>query len=142
MMKELRSILIIEDNIDDAELTKLALKSINFVDEIFWISDSEKAVEYLDSLNLSDQMLPAFILLDLKMPKLNGFDVLQKIREKPRTSLIPVIIFTSSNELSDIRKAYQYGANSFIQKPVVAEEFENIIQKTGLYWANINQLPE
>jgi two-component system response regulator len=142
MMKELRNILIVEDNIDDAELTKLALKSINFVDEIIWISDSEKALEYIDSLNLSGQMLPAFILLDLKMPKLNGFDVLQKIREKPRTSLIPVIIFTSSNELSDMRKAYQYGANSFIQKPVIAEDFENIIQKTGLYWANINQLPE
>ncbi|MEA3443851.1 MAG: response regulator [Bacteroidota bacterium] len=138
-------ILLIEDNRDDAELTSLALRRKNIINEIDIVSDGEAALDYLNAKgkysyrNKND--LPVLILLDLKMPKMGGHEVLREIKNHPCLKKIPVVIFSSSLEEKDLDKSYSLGANSYIQKPVNGDEFNDVVEKLGLYWLIINEKP-
>ncbi|HEY9341743.1 MAG TPA: response regulator [Hanamia sp.] len=138
-------ILLIEDNIDDAELTIHALKKKNLGNNLIHLKDGEEALEFLYATgkyagrNLNLQ--PRMILLDLKMPKLNGMEVLEKVKTEPSTKKIPVVILTSSREDPDLRRCYELGANSYIVKPVDFESFVNAVAELGLYWIILNQIP-
>ena len=138
-------ILLIEDNIDDAELTIHALKKKNLGNNLTHLKDGEEALEFLYATgkyagrNLNLQ--PRMILLDLKMPKLNGMEVLEKVKTEPSTKKIPVVILTSSREDPDLIRCYELGANSYIVKPVDFESFVNAVAELGLYWIILNQIP-
>lgn len=138
-------ILLIEDNIDDAELTIHALKKKNLGNNLIHLKDGEEALEFLYATgkyagrNLNLQ--PRMILLDLKMPKLNGMEVLEKVKTEPSTKKIPVVILTSSREDPDLIRCYELGANSYIVKPVDFESFVNAVAELGLYWIILNQIP-
>lgn len=142
---EAKTILLVEDNPDDIALTLRAFKKCNILNKVISIEDGEEALEYLfckgkyKDRNRLD--IPSFILLDLNLPKVNGFEVLKAIRENESTRFLPVIILTSSKEEQDIVKGYSLGANSYIRKPVDFEKFIEAIQTLGLYWLIINEFP-
>jgi two-component system response regulator len=138
-------ILIVEDNPNDALLTIRSLKENNLANNIVHVRDGQEALDYLfaegiyrdrDPLNL-----PKAILLDLKLPKLDGLQVLARIRGDERMKCIPVVILTSSQENGDLSRCYQLGANSYIVKPVDFESFSEAIKQLGLYWLLLNKLP-
>lgn len=131
-------ILLVEDNADDAELTLRALKRKNLANSVLHLQDGQAA---LDFLLAGGNSLPRLVLLDLKMPKVSGLEVLQKLRADPRTHSIPVVILTSSNEEPDVQKGYSLGANSYIVKPVDFDKFQDAIGEIGLYWLLLNQPP-
>ncbi|MDD5266051.1 MAG: response regulator [Methylococcales bacterium] len=131
-------ILLVEDNPDDIALTLRALKKSNIVNEIIVARDG---VEALDLLLGEKPVTPALILLDLKLPKIDGFEVLKRLRADNRTELLPVVILTSSKEELDILNGYKLGANSYIHKPVDFEQFINAMQNLGLYWLVLNEPP-
>jgi len=138
-MTSLRTILLVEDNPDDERLTLRALRRGNIVNEICVARDGEEALHVLFSL----ETLPCVVLLDLKLPKVDGLEVLQQIRANPRTRLLPVVILTSSSEERDIVESYSLGANSYVRKPVEIDQFTEAVRQLGLYWALINEaLPE
>ena len=139
-------ILIVEDNPNDALLTIRSLKEHNLASNIVHVSDGQEALDYLfaegtysdrDPLNL-----PKAILLDLKLPKLDGLQVLARIRGDARMKCVPVVILTSSQEEADLSKSYKLGANSYIVKPVEFENFSAAIKQLGLYWLLLNKLPD
>ena len=130
-------ILLVEDSEDDAELTMRAITSNKIANRIELIRDGAEAVRYLES----DRPLPRLVLLDLKLPKMNGLDVLRVIRSNPRTRVLPVVILTSSREEPDIAAAYQLGVNSYIVKPVEFEAFVKAVTDAGLYWLLLNEPP-
>lgn len=133
----LEKILLVEDNPDDIKLTQRAFNKCNLFEdscELVVVKDGAEAIEYLNT-----SVLPKLILLDLKLPKMNGFEVLDYIRSNERTKLIPVIILTSSREEKDVKKAYRLGANSYIRKPVNFNRFYELTQEIGNYWLNINE---
>lgn len=138
-----RTILIVEDNPDDEEFTLRALHRAHVTNEIVVTRDGREALDYLFGENqfagrdLSD--MPAVILLDLKLPKLSGIDVLRRIRAEPLTKLIPVVILTSSSEDEDMIKSYESGANSYVRKPVEFAAFANAVARLGAYWMLLNQ---
>ena len=138
-------ILLVEDNPDDEELTLMALQHSNIANEVVVVHDGVEALDYLfgsgksPALEMND--LPQVILLDLKMPRLGGLDVLKHIRSEPRTQLLPVVILTSSSEEEDILSSYRLGANSYVRKPIEFRRFAEAIQQLGLYWLIINQTP-
>lgn len=138
-------ILLIEDNPNDAELVMDAFKSRNLVNEIILLDDGEKAVDFLfnDGENGIGKMsvLPKLILLDLKLPKIDGIEILKKLKNDNRTKMIPVVVMTSSKEESDIVKSYQLGVNSYIVKPVDFDEFAKSVAELGLYWILSNVVP-
>jgi CheY-like chemotaxis protein len=138
-------ILLVEDNPDDEMLTLIAFKDNNIMNEIVVARDGAEALNILfleDSRTHPDKKsLPEMILLDLKLPKVDGLEVLQKIRSHPDTQCLPVIILTSSKEEHDIISSYQLGANSYIRKPVDFEQFSEAIRQLGLYWLVLNQSP-
>lgn len=138
-------ILLVEDNSDDQELTLMALKQSNIVNEVVILHDGLEALEFLfgsvKSPPLEVNDLPQVILLDLKMPRVGGMDVLKRIRSDPRTQLLPVVILTSSSEEEDIITSYHLGANSYVRKPIEFQKFAEAIQQLGLYWLIINQTP-
>jgi two-component system response regulator len=140
-----RKILLVEDNPDDVELTKRAFSKNRIQNELIVVNDGLAALDYLFRRgiysNLMEPYLPAVILLDLKLPKLDGFEVLTAIRSNVKTNLLPVVILTSSNEELDIIKGYTGGANSYVRKPVVFEEFLEAVAKLGLYWLLLNEPP-
>jgi len=140
-----KSILLIEDNPDDIELVEIALSSKRIVNEIEVVTDGAEALDYLfckGKYALKDQDLhPTLILLDLQLPKIDGLEVLRQIRKNEKTKLIPVIIFTSSNEERDIIESYSLGANSYVRKPVDADQFEKAVQELEMYWLLINEPP-
>ncbi len=144
---EKKVILLIEDNPDDIKLTQRAFVKSNIADKIDLriAVDGQSALDYLFGLNLkkgtSKEQLPAIILLDLNLPKLNGLQVLERIRNEKSTKLIPVIILTSSKEDADLACAYKLGTNSYIRKPVDFEKFKAAIQQLGLYWVDLNESP-
>jgi len=133
-----RPILLIEDNQDDVDLTIRALKKSKVANEVIVAGDGEKA---LDMLLGETRLVPAVILLDLRLPKIDGLGVLRRIRADNRTRLLPVVILTSSNEESDLVQGYELGANSYIRKPVDFNRFIEAAQTLGLYWLILNEPP-
>jgi CheY-like chemotaxis protein len=140
-----RIILLVEDNPVDEELARMALKQLRDESAIVVVHDGVEALEYINNAGKPDTVaenkLPKVVFLDLKLPKLNGFDVLKKIRTNPGTQFLPVVILTSSDEESDILTSYRLGANSYIRKPVEYQHYAESIQQIGSYWLLLNQSP-
>jgi two-component system, response regulator len=138
-------ILLIEDNPDDVLLTKRAFEKGNFANPIHVTADGSEAIDFLfakGKFRDRDVLdVPALILLDLKLPKISGFEVLQMIRGNEATKLVPVVILTSSKEENDIVRGYELGANSYIQKPVNFDSFVETVKQLGFYWMLINEPP-
>ena len=143
-MKNPRPILLAEDNPNDVELILAAFQEANFVNEIHVTGDGEQALDFLHRRGpYANQRgpLPAVILLDLKMPKVDGREVLRHVRTDPELRHIPVVILTSSREESDLLASYQLGANAFVVKPVDFQEFISAVSKLGFFWALLNEPP-
>jgi two-component system response regulator len=138
-------ILLVEDNKDDVELTLHALRKENLANSIHVARDGEEALEFLfcngAHVERSFDHPPKLVLLDLKLPKVDGMEVLRRLKADPRTKTIPVVILTSSKEERDLVQGYGLGANSYIQKPVDFEQFRDTVKTVGLYWLLINQAP-
>lgn len=137
-----KTILLVEDNSDDELLTIRALKKNNITNKIDVARDGQEAVDYLFERKGNDSELPALIILDLKLPKIDGLEVLKRIRENEKTRFIPVVILTSSNEEEDILASYGLGANSFIRKPVDFLKFVEVASNIGIYWLMLNEAPQ
>ncbi len=140
-----KEILLVEDNDNDILLTKRALNKANIMNEITVAQDGEEALEYLlggqDKPSQKGNACPVLILLDLKLPKIDGLEVLKRIRSNERTCMCPVVILTSSREENDIITGYKLGANSYIQKPVDFNQFVQAVTQLGLYWLVLNEPP-
>lgn len=136
-------IMVVEDNPDDEELTLRALRQGKVANEIVVTRDGAEALDFMfgtgkyQGRDLSK--MPAVILLDLKLPKLSGLDVLQRLRADQRTKLVPVVVLTSSSEEEDMLRSYQFGANSYVRKPVEFGAFVNSVSQLGVYWALLNE---
>ncbi len=141
-----RFILLVEDNPDDEELTLVGLKKSGVMNEVYVVRDGEEALDFLfaegNYKERDSAKMPAVILLDLKLPKLSGFEVLKRLRANPKTSCIPVVILTSSSEEEDVIASYKLGANSFVRKPVEFNRFADAVRQLGLYWLLINEAPD
>jgi len=146
MRNERVEILLVEDNPNDVKLTLRALKKRNLVNDIQVVSDGVEALDYIYCRNqFSDRNFeeyPKVIFLDLKLPKVNGLEVLAKLKSDERTRHIPIVVLTSSSEDSDLKKCYELGVNSYIVKPVDFERFVESVSKLGFYWLLLNQTPE
>jgi two-component system response regulator len=144
-MKNDRIILLVEDNPDDEALTIRALKQHNIANEVVVARNGAEALDYLfgtgahEGRDLDD--LPAVVLLDLKLPKIDGLEVLQRLRADERNRLLPVVVLTSSKEDVDLAESYGRGANSYIRKPVDFEQFSEAIKHVGMYWLLLNEAP-
>ncbi len=145
-MNNIVEILLVEDNMGDAELTIRALRKNNLANHLVHLEDGQEALDYIfaegNYSNRNIENTPKLILLDLKMPRINGIQVLQKIKSDDRTKKIPVIVLTSSKEDPDIEECYLLGANSYVVKPVQFEKFLAAVSEIGLYWLLLNQPPK
>ncbi|MFC2176252.1 response regulator [Bacteroidota bacterium] len=139
-------LLLVEDNPNDAKLVKRAFSSFNLANKFFWVKDGEEALNFIFAKNeYADRHvedIPKVILLDLKLPKIGGIEVLKRIREDERTKTIPVVIMTSSKEEQDVVETYRLGTNSYIVKPVDFDKFMTAIRDVGYYWLFTNQPPK
>jgi two-component system response regulator len=133
------TILLVEDNPDDVLFTVRAFEKNNIGNEIIVAVDGEQALAYLLPEGDRAPLRPALVLLDVKLPKVDGLEVLRQIRADPRTAALPVVVLTTSNEERDIVESYRLGANSFVRKPVVFTEFVNATKVLGLYWLLVNE---
>jgi DNA-binding response OmpR family regulator len=143
-MNGLGRILIVEDDPNDVELTLTALEEYNLVNEVVITRDGQQALDYLHcrgEFNSRSGDNPAVMLLDLKLPKINGLEVLQEIRSDERLKMIPVVVLTSSHEEKDMIRSYQLGVNAYVVKPVDFHEFVNAVKELGVFWAVINEPP-
>jgi two-component system response regulator len=144
-MSRSRIILLVEDNPDDVELTLLAFEKSKIINDIVVARDGQEALDYLfatgSHAERDPSLLPEVVLLDLKLPKVDGHDVLRRMRADERTRRLPVVVLTSSNEEQDIVRSYDLGANSFVQKPVDFSEFIDAARHLGLYWLVLNEAP-
>jgi two-component system response regulator len=140
-----KTILLVEDNPDDEELTLRALRKNNVLNEVAVARDGAEALDYLFCRGpYADRDLrvqPSMTLLDLKLPKIDGLEVLRQIRANPATQMLPVVILTSSKEEQDVVTGYRLGANSYIRKPVDFEQFVDAVRSLGLYWLVLNETP-
>ncbi|MBF0303822.1 MAG: response regulator [Desulfamplus sp.] len=136
-----KTVLLIEDNPSDIELTKRAFKKNNIVNEILVMEDGQEALDYLFNLSTSPEQMPVLTLLDMKLPRIDGLEVLNRIRSDKRTKRLPVVMLTSSKEEQDIAAAYDNGANSYIRKPVDFKQFVESIRTLGMYWLELNEPP-
>lgn len=138
-------ILLVEDNPTDAELTMRALKRKNMANQVVWVKDGAEALDFIFATGIysdrNPEDLPKLILLDLRMPKVDGLEVLQKIKAEEKTRQIPVVVLTSSNEDRDIVESYKLGVNSYVSKPVEFDEFIDAVSTLGFYWMLINNPP-
>jgi two-component system response regulator len=146
MNKNIVEILFVEDDPDDAELTIRQLQKNHLANNLIHVRDGEEALDFLFATGQfaerrHDSCAPKVILLDIQMPKINGIEVLQKVRADERTKKIPVVMLTSSNQDPDIYKCYHLGANSYIVKPVEFEKLAETIKIIGSYWLLLNQAP-
>jgi len=143
-MNDLRPILLVEDNSNDIELTLAALKQCNIANEVTVVRDGAEALDYVYRRGAHAARQagdPAVILLDLKLPKVDGLEVLERLKADPEQRQIPIVMLTSSREERDLVRSYQFGVNSFVVKPVEFSEFFEAIQSLGMFWAIINQVP-
>jgi len=143
---EQKNILLVEDNPDDVELTRRAFQKNNIRTNLIVTRDGAETIEYISAKvkHMGDEgshELPYLVLLDLKMPKVHGLEVLKEIRGNERTKFIPVVILTSSQDMKDIKRAYQFGANSYIVKPVDFLKFIEAVQQIARYWLTLNEQP-
>ncbi|HEU5124275.1 MAG TPA: response regulator [Verrucomicrobiae bacterium] len=140
-----KTILLVEDNRDDEELTLRALRQSNIMNEVIVARDGEEALEYLFGhkhlTSREAELLPAVVLLDLKLPKLGGMEVLREIRSNPRTRRLPVVVLTSSKEEEDLANVYDLGANSYLYKPIDFDKFLEAVGNVGMYWMLFNESP-
>lgn len=140
-----KTILLVEDNLDDVSLTKRALQKANIVNKLVVAEDGVEALDYLfctgRHAGRNPCELPQVVLLDLKLPKIDGMEVLKKIRANSKTNLLPVVILTSSKEERDLTEGYSLGANSYIRKPVNFNQFAEAVRQLGLYWLVLNESP-
>jgi len=138
-------ILLVEDNMDDAEMTIHALRKNNLANKLIHMKDGEEALDFLfgagNFIGRDVNLKPSLILLDLKMPKIDGLEVLERVKSNEATKKIPVVILTSSKEDPDVSKCYELGANSYIVKPVEFESFMKAVSELGMYWMILNQPP-
>lgn len=140
-------ILLVEDNADDVDMTLRALRKANVVNHVKVVRDGAEALAFIFgegeyASHRVENNMPKLILLDLKLPKVDGFEVLKRVRNDPRTKLIPVVILTSSKEQRDVVEGYALGVNSYIVKPVNFEGFVEAVGKLGMYWMLLNQAPK
>jgi two-component system, response regulator len=140
-----KEILLVEDNEDDVFLTKRALNKVNIMNKLVVARDGVEALDYLfgkeGTPSKEEKTCPVLILLDIKLPKIDGMEVLKRIRDDSRTCMCPVVILTSSREEADVISGYKLGANSFIRKPVDFDQFVDAVRQLGLYWLVLNEPP-
>ena len=138
-------ILLVEDNPTDAELTMRALKKKNLANNLVWVKDGVEALDFIFSKGQYENrgnLTPKLILLDLKLPKIDGIEVLRTLKADPKTRTVPVVMLTSSHEERDIVESYQLGVNSYIVKPVDFDKFVEMVSQVGLYWSLVNKVPQ
>jgi CheY-like chemotaxis protein len=144
MINKTVNILLVEDNPDDVELTIHALKRNNILNSVEIVRDGQEALDYLfytGKYTNSTHSLPGIILLDLKLPKVDGIEILRKIKLDRRRKIIPVVVLTSSKEERDVIESYDLGVNSYIRKPVDFEQFVDTVKQIGFYWLLFNEPP-
>ncbi len=146
MIEKEVEILLVEDNPNDAELTMRALKKQNLANRLHLVKDGAEALDFIfakgNYSNRNSNIKPKVILLDLKLPKVDGLEVLKKLKEDEQTKKIPVVVLTSSREEEDMVKSYSFGVNSYIVKPVDFEKFMTSVSDLGLYWLLLNKQPD
>ncbi len=144
MLEEVE-ILLVEDNPTDAEMTMRALRRNNLANKLHWVKDGAEALEFMFCsgayANRNPAQAPKLILLDIKMPKVDGIEVLRRLKANDATSTIPVVVMTSSNEERDVVESYRLGVNSYIVKPVEFDSFLETVAKIGMYWVLTNRVP-
>ncbi len=142
---ENKTILLVEDNPDDVDLTIHALKKNNIKNEVIVLNDGAEALDFLlrkgKYLEIDPLLMPTVILLDIKLPKIDGLEVLRQIRANESTKFIPVVILTSSKEEQDVVNGYSLGVNSYVRKPVDFNQFAEAVRNLGLYWLLLNEIP-
>lgn len=138
-------VLLVEDNSTDAELAIRALKKSNFANKLVWVKDGAAALDFVfargEYAGRNAQAGPRVILLDLRLPKVDGMEVLRQVKDNPATRAIPVVVLTSSKEDRDVAESYRLGVNSYISKPVEFEAFAKVVSELGLYWLLVNRPP-
>lgn len=144
-MNLVKRILLVEDSVNDVKLTTGALRAAGLANEIVVCRDGVEAIDYLFRQGVhsgrGDETCPAVVLLDLKMPRMDGLEVLSKVRADPRFKTLPIVMITSSAEEQDMIRSYNLGVNGYVVKPVTHDEFINAIKEVGLFWAVVNQPP-
>lgn len=145
-MGDIKTILLVEDNPQDEKLILRSLRKVNLANEVDVVRDGQQALDYLfregEFAGRCGAELPAVVLLDINLPRVNGLEVLERLRADPRTSLLPVVILTSSDEERDRLKSYEQGANSFVRKPLDFAEFAETVARLGVYWLATNMPPQ
>jgi two-component system response regulator len=138
-------ILLVEDNADDVELTLRAFRKSDLVNNVTVVRDGVEALDYLmatgEHAERNADDLPDLVLLDIKLPRVDGLQVLERLRANPRTRLVPVVVLTSSIEPRDLLTCYSLGANSYVRKPIDFQQFSRALQQIGTYWLQTNQAP-
>ena len=138
-------ILLVEDNPADAEMTLRALRRNNLANKVHWVKDGEQALEFMFRTGAytgrAPAAVPKLVMLDIKMPKVDGIEVLRRLKAHDETRTVPVVVMTSSNEERDVVESYRLGVNSYIVKPVAFEAFTDTVSKIGLYWVLTNRVP-
>lgn len=136
-----KTIMLVEDNPDDVMLIKRALEGNHVLNDITLARDGAEALDYFFGPDAETRPLPQVVILDLKLPKVDGLEVLQRLRDDPRTRLLPVVILTTSDEQSDLIRGYELGASSYVRKPVDFDEFFKAARTLGVYWLLLNEPP-